>query len=326
MRGSLLNKGDGAAKAISVRATSPNPGVLIQRGTLSFPLLAAGRRATLSGEIALTVKDLNREIVKLVFEVKEGMGRSATIPVEIPVFPDSGIVTGIQVADGGRLPVWERTIQNAERTVGAGNGDAAANPGETIALAWRDGDAYRLAELFANDACVDMRERVSDMWGAYDNVGASAKVSLPLITSSCPEGHEIVFFARFQLPNKPEHILKQGWIRVRVAGRDRTPPHVVWNGVSDWNRVEADIRDGGRVASAEAALRNDSVVLRFPLNDEGLNGDAAASDGVFTGLAPNPPPGRFTLSVSAADEFGNAGEVSGPREIDFAAPGLTRRR
>jgi len=106
-------------------------------------------------------------------------------------------------------------------------------------------------------------------------------------------------------------------------------PHATARGLERRERLEPDrsrYRDGGRVAPAEATLRNDSAVLRFRLNDDGLDGDAAAGDGVFSGLAPNPPPGRYTLTVSATDEFGNAGEASGAREIDFAAPGLTPRR
>jgi len=50
--------------------------------------------------------------------------------------------------------------------------------------------------------------------------GASAKITLLRISASCPEGHQIPLFVRFQLPHKPEHVLKEGTIRVRVTGWD----------------------------------------------------------------------------------------------------------
>jgi hypothetical protein len=164
---------------------------------------------------------------------------------------------------------------------------------------------------------VDLRQRVSDLWPGYDSVGASAKISLAAIRADCPEGHEVRFFARFQLPNKPEHTLREGEVRIKVTGSDRTPPRVVWAGLSGWNRLEVDIRDGGRVRAAEATLERDGAVLRFPLNDEGRLGDAAAWDGVFTGLAPNPPPGRYRLTITATDETGNTGETEVEGEFEF---------
>ena len=70
-----------------------------------------------------------------------------------------------------------------------------------------------------------------------------------------------------------------------VAGA-LTPRHEVR--ILDMNRaaapehLEAEIRDGGRVRSAIARLRNADLLLEMPLNDEGRDGDLAAGDGVFT--------------------------------------------
>lgn len=194
-----------------------------------------------------------------------------------------------------------------------------ANPGETIAIALPDRDAFRAVELFTSDPCVDMRLRSWDPWAGYDSVGATHKISLPQISSGCPEGHEIPFFVRYQLPNKPEHTLKEGIVRVRVTGRDRTPPEARWARVSHWNRVEVELRDGGRLRSAVATFSGGAVILRVPLNDEGRDGDLAAGDGVFTGLAPNPVPGSYSLRVAAEDQFGNSGE-STVGEFQFSLP------
>ena len=78
------------------------------------------------------------------------------------------------------------------------------------------GDAFRALELFSSDPCVNLDQRLSDSWSAYDHVGNSAKISMARIGSGCQDGHEIPFFARYWLPNKPEHVLKQGIVRVRV--------------------------------------------------------------------------------------------------------------
>jgi hypothetical protein len=57
---------------------------------------------------------------------------------------------------------------------------------------------------------VTLSARLSDDWGTYDNVGASVKCSLPRVSATCPPGHQVAFFLRYQLPNAPEHVLKEG--------------------------------------------------------------------------------------------------------------------
>ena len=316
---SILNKGARAASAISVKIVSPNPQVVMKQGSLALASLGPGQRFTVPQEALFVVGDPQREIVQLQVRLRDAQGASFEVPLEIPLFPDAPPLTDFRVVDGAKLPLWERAVQRAEKALGAGNGDGVANPGETIAIALPDGDAFRAAELFTSDACVDMRLRLSDQWSAYDHVGATAKISLPRISSACPEGHEIPFFVRYQIPNKPDHLLKEGVVRVRVSGRDRTPPQVVWAQVSGWNRLEIEIRDGGRVPSATATLRNGGTVLKTALNDAGLEGDRIAGDGVFTGMLPNPAPGRYKLAVSAQDESGNAAETPVEGEFEFPA-------
>jgi len=80
----------------------------------------------------------------------------------------------------------------------------------------RDGTAYRAAELFTNDACMDLTRRVSDNWGDYDHVGASAKYSLPLIRDDCASGHVVRALARVQLPDKPNHKIRYAAVEFKV--------------------------------------------------------------------------------------------------------------
>jgi hypothetical protein len=102
--------------------------------------------------------------------------------------------------------------------LGSGNGDGQANAGERIAILLPDGNAYRAAELFTNDACVDLTQRTSDSWSRYDYVGASAKVSLPLIQTrgTCAPGHLVRAMARIQLPDKPNHKVRYAAIEFRI--------------------------------------------------------------------------------------------------------------
>jgi hypothetical protein len=102
-------------------------------------------------------------------------------------------------------------------TLGDGNGDGRASPGERIAILIPEDDVYRAAELFTNDACVDNTLRAFDDWSDYDHVGASAKYSLPLIKPDCPQGHVIHVLARVLLPNKPNHLVRFAAIEIPVV-------------------------------------------------------------------------------------------------------------
>jgi S-formylglutathione hydrolase FrmB len=214
----LLNKGARQARSIRAVVSSPAPGVRFERDTLTLASLGAGRRAE-AGEITFVVDDPRREIVRLNVRITDASGAPAEVPVDVPLFADVPALAGFKILDGAKAKLWERAVKPAEKILGAGNGDGVVQAGETIAVAVPDGEAYRAVELFTSDACALLTRRLSDPWGAYDNVGATAKITLARISPSCPEGHEIPFFARWIEPNKPEHVLKQGVVRVRVTGR-----------------------------------------------------------------------------------------------------------
>ena len=101
--------------------------------------------------------------------------------------------------------------------LGQGNGDGEANPGEKLAVLVPDGDAWRAAELFTNDECVDLRERVSDVWSDYDHVGASAKYSLAMIQPGCSAGHVVRMLGRVQWPHPPDHHVEYFTVEFPVA-------------------------------------------------------------------------------------------------------------
>jgi hypothetical protein len=186
----------------------------------------------------------------------------------------------------------------------------------------RDGPAIRPVEVFSSDPCVDTTERVSDPWGSYDNVGATAKHTVLLISSSCQSGHEIPLLIRYQLPSKPEHILRENTISLKVSGSDTTGPQPESAAFRMWNRLDVRIRDGARVKRATATLTHQETVIDVPLNDDGLNGDLASDDGISSGIAPNPPAGVYRLRIEAEDVHGNrvARDMAGEYEFKLPSP------
>jgi pimeloyl-ACP methyl ester carboxylesterase len=196
-------------RPIHLRVRFLNKGDIASPATRLLPPLQPGRSAEVP--VTTTVSDPTREIVKL-----SGVAGVAGSSLEIPTFPPAEETANFRVADGLALPVYQHAIQKQTLTLGTGNGDGRVNPGERIAILLPDGDAYRAAELFTNDACVDLTARVSDYWGTYDYVGASAKYSLPLIHRDCPPGHTIRMLARVLLPNKPNHKIRYAAIELKV--------------------------------------------------------------------------------------------------------------
>jgi len=183
--------------------------VRLDAGTATIPPLPPGKSAQVP--LAFTVQDPTREIVKLF-----AVGEHVRLPLEIPTFPAAGKTDDFRIADGLSLPVYQGAETVQQLTLGTGNGDGYANAGERIAILLPEGNAYRAAELFTNDACVDLTKRVSDGWAGYDHVGASAKISLPLIQGSCAPDHLVRALARVQLPDKPNHKIRYRVVEFQV--------------------------------------------------------------------------------------------------------------
>ncbi|SPE31477.1 putative esterase [Candidatus Sulfopaludibacter sp. SbA6] len=209
LRACFVNKGDHATAALRVRWETRNAGVRLDAAAATIPPLPPGKSAQVP--LAFTVQDPTREIVKLF-----AVGEHVRLPLEIPTFPAAGKTDDFRIADGLSLPVYQGAETVQQLTLGTGNGDGYANAGERIAILLPEGNAYRAAELFTNDACVDLTKRVSDGWAGYDHVGASAKISLPLIQGSCAPDHLVRALARVQLPDKPNHKIRYRVVEFQV--------------------------------------------------------------------------------------------------------------
>jgi pimeloyl-ACP methyl ester carboxylesterase len=205
----IWNKGATPAKPATLRWLSPNPGVDISPMSSDLPAIAAGQSTELP--LTVTVRDPKRAIVRIM--AVEGDTR---MPIEIPLFPPARPFPDFRLVDGQSVRVFQHATEKVELTLGDGNGDGKANPGERIAVLLPEDDVYRVAELFTNDACVDNTLRGFDDWSDYDHVGASAKYSLPLIRQDCPSGHIIHALARVLLPDKPNDVVRYAAVDIPV--------------------------------------------------------------------------------------------------------------
>ncbi|HTQ56466.1 MAG TPA: alpha/beta hydrolase-fold protein [Bryobacteraceae bacterium] len=209
LRMRIWNKGAAATRPGTLRWLSPNPGVDLTPLSADLPVVAPGQFTDLS--LTATVRDPKRAMVKIL-----GVQGDTRMPVVIPLFPPARPFADFRVADGQSVRVYQHATQKIEMTLGDGNADGKANPGERIAILLPEDDVYRIAELFTNDACVDNTLRAFDDWTDYDYVGASAKYSLPLIRPDCPAGHVIHALARVVLPDKPNDIVRLAAIDIPV--------------------------------------------------------------------------------------------------------------
>ena len=135
--------------------------------------------------------------------------------VETFKFPQAPATTDFLIADRRRVLLFQHAVQHESVILGEGNGDGVADAGEQVAVLFADGPAFRAAELFSNDDCVDLTTRVSDNWADYDHVGASAKYTLARISKGCA-GHTVKLLARVIVPNKPNHQLREFTIHLEI--------------------------------------------------------------------------------------------------------------
>jgi hypothetical protein len=236
--------------------------------------------------------------------------------IDIPLMQDHPEIKDFVIADGKTVRVAEAGDDTVTLFLGAGNGDGIANPGEAFVILTGDQNLYRRTFLYTSDPYVNpagINIRVSDNWGSYDHVGGSAKYSVPVISSECPQYHQVEFFAEYWLPDYPDHIIKRGKITLTVSGKDDTAPMVRWVQLSGDNMLQARICDGGKIKYATAILSskddpmkdNPGRSFEVDLNDDGLDGDRAAGDNVFSVRIPEQKFGLYSVEIEVSDRYGN---------------------
>jgi poly(3-hydroxybutyrate) depolymerase len=308
---SLLNKGMSNAenvKAILIPARD-NTKVLGKESDFGTVEMNSIRNCSIPFRFLVSLDSI--EIVKFKLVIHDGKNHEWTDFFEIPIRKELPLFKNVEIADGRTFTVPAAGVDSVSIFLGTGNGDGIANPGESIVLLVKDQGRYWRTELYTSDKFVNkngINARYSDNWGNYDHVGGSAKYSVPLLSSDCPQNHNIEFFAGYWLPDYPDHIIKQGKINIIVTGEDHTPPVIRWANVSGDNTVQVKAYDGSKIKQVIVRLKDKDDpqrTIEAVLNDDGKDGDRTEADGLFTKKIPEQKFGLFRMEIEVKDSFGN---------------------
>ena len=317
----LLNKGISTGKKIKATLSATKGSTVVVQSESAFGDLAANEIKT--GQIPFSFRADNDsiEVEKFKLIIRDENKNEWTEFFELPIEKDLPEIKNFEIADGRIFTVVKGGIDSETVLLGTGNGDGIANPGESIVLLVKDQDKYWRTHLTYSDKFINpygINTRVSDSWTEFDHVGASAKYSIPLISSDCPEDHSIDFFAEYWVPQYPYHIIKQGLIKIKVTGKDKTAPKIRWAKIAGDNVLQVRISDGSKIRVVKAKLisKNDPrQSFEVELKDEGLDGDKAENDNVFSKKIPQQKFGFYRVVIEATDSFNNKAIEEAPEEF-----------
>ncbi len=310
---SLLNKGLAPATGIKAFIKNSNSDMVhifdheVQFGDIEVNQITDGL-----SKFSFTVILDSIELMKLSLMITDNKSNTWSELILVPVTNNSSLDDEFVVADGKEILIFEHADDTTTVVVGQGNGDGVVNPGEHIVVLFKDGRAFRRAELSTSDKFVNpfgINIRKSDNWGSYDHVGASAKYSVPVISSNTPENHEIEFYYKLQLPKeRPEHFFKYGKLKVTVTGKDDTAPTVSWFNINGDNTIQSRLFDGSEITKVIARFTS----VKYPgdnfeilLTDDGKNGDRIDKDLVFSKKVTRSKFNLYSVEIEAMDIHGN---------------------
>ena len=193
----FANVGAGASRPSDVRWEAVDDGVTFDTPAGHLAALEPGESASLP--VAIKAPDPTRTYLRFL-----AVAGTARMAIAVPMFPHADPTKLFQIADGTTVEVMRHAVATEVMTLGEGNGDRHAAPGETFAVLVPDGEFLRAAELFTNDPCVDNSIRGADSWSDYDHSGASVMYSLPKIRKECEPGYVIHMLGRILLPRQPD--------------------------------------------------------------------------------------------------------------------------
>ena len=307
----LLNKGLSMGKNIKARLLATRKSANIVQGQSEFGSIGVNEIKSCLTPFSFRVQADSIEIEKFKLIIQDEKNNEWVEFFEIPLKKNLTEIKDFEIADGKIFTVAKGGIDYETVLLGHGNGDGIANPGESIVLLVKDQDKYWRTNLCFSDQFVNpfgIHIRQSDNWDDFDHVGASAKYDIPLIASNCPENHSIEFFAEYWLPDYPLHIIKQGVIKIKVKGRDATPPQISWVDIPGDNIIHVKVYDGSKIQSVRARfiLKEDPAKsFEVELKDDGLAEDRVEGDRVFSKKIPEQKFGFYRVVVEAIDSFGN---------------------
>ena len=308
----LLNKGVQKGEGIRASLTALRKSALVSESVVDFGTISMNEKVKSKSEFIIRSAADTAVIERFKLTITDKNKNTWTEYFELPFFgKDLPEFKDFQLADGREVIVASSGISADTMVLGAGNGDGVANPGESIVVLVRDGEMFRRTELLVSDKQLNVHgenKRLSDYWGTYDHVGGSAKYSVPVISSACPENYVIETVVEYWMPDYPNHIIKQGRVNIKVSGRDSTPPVIEWLRVSGDNTLLLKVADGSDVknVSARLSLQSDpSKSFEAIMKDDGLDGDISKTDNVFSFKIPIRGFGFYTAELTATDSFGN---------------------
>ena len=310
---SLLNKGLLKANEITAYIEAlRNDGVTISKNKVEFGDIGINQIIHGQSNFSFTVNPDTIEMIKFRMTIHDNKSNEWSESIVIPIEKNNSEYDDFVIADGRAIKIFDHADDTTTVLLGHGNGDGIANPGENIVILLKEGIAYRRAELFISNKYINpfgINIRESDYWGSYDHVGASAKYSVPLISSNTPKNHKIDMFYKILIPVKrPEHYFKYGKIKILVKGKDDTPPILSWLKVTGDNTVQARLFDGANITKVKALFKS----VKYPghdfeidLVDDGQNGDRVAKDMVFSDKIKPSRFNSYTIEIEAEDVYGN---------------------
>jgi Putative esterase len=306
----LLNKGMSVGKNIRAKLSVTRSSANVIKSESKFGNIAANEIQVCQIPFTFRVEADSIEIEKFKLTIQDENKNEWVEFIEIPIKKDLPSITDFEIADGKIFRVAKAGTDSETILLGTGNGDGVANPGESIVIVVKDQDKFWRTNLSFSDKYLNpfgINTRMSDNWSSFDHVGASAKYSVPLISSNCPENHPIDFFAEYWLPEYPYHIIKQGVIKINVKGKDTTAPKIKWVKIPGDNILQARIYDGSKIKYVKATLisKNDQISFEVELKDDGSGGDKAEGDNVFSKEIPGHKFGFYRVVIEAVDSFGN---------------------
>jgi hypothetical protein len=309
----ILNKGTANAEQVRAILIPARDNTRVLREESEFNNIGIGAIRGSSNPFTFKVSPDTVEIAKFKLVIRDVHNHEWIDFFEIPIRKDLPSIEQFVIADGKTFTVAAAGTDSATIFLGRGNGDGMVNPGESIVVLVKNQNKLWRTELFTSDKYVNpsgIHIRESDNWGNYDHVGGSAKYSIPLISSDCPQDHVIRFFASYWLPDYPEHIIKQGRIEIKVSGKDITPPVIRWAKVSGDNAVHVKAFDGSEIKTIKVrftSMDDPKRIIEAVLNDDGTEGDHAPDDHLFSKRLPEQRFGLFRMEIEATDLFGNKG-------------------
>lgn len=330
----ILNKGTSDARGITAELIGISEGLEIIEpiGRLkNLPILAIDN---LDGKFELRNSKKGIEIAKFKLILKDDSGHEWQEEFELR-FKDPVVeITDFVIADGKEMTVVQAAVDSVTGKVGAGNGDGIPNPGETIVILVKVDGKYLRTNAITEHPGINTNGthiRIADSWQEYDHIGGAVKYTKPVISSEGTKGKSIWFYIEYWVPGEisGQHIIKKGKVKIKVVGKDTTPPQIQWLQVVTDDHIEARIYDGlsvDKVVLTFIANKEKSIISHIEwekvpeefsveLVDNGLDGDAIKGDGIYSKKIENRPSYFYDLKLEMVDAEGNHEVIDWPETI-----------